>query len=94
VRRTEQHLQSVARPSHDVVAAEKNVNCRGVPPPDGITNTSLLPKRLDENAIHRPSGENLGYTSSAVFTVKRTGPDPSSFAVQMSPKYVNAILPA
>src|SRR5947209_1348936 len=35
--------------------AESNVSRRGLPPYDGLTNTSYCPCRLDEKAIHRPS---------------------------------------
>src|SRR5689334_20027356 len=40
-----------------------HVSCFGSPPATGITNTSLLPMRLLEKAIHLPSGEKRGFMS-------------------------------
>ena len=61
-----------------------HVSCRGSPPVDGTRYTSLLPFRLDVNAIHLPSGEKRGEKSRAKCAVIRRGLLPSASTIQMS----------
>ena len=52
----------------------------------------MFPSRSEEKAIERPSGENRGWMSRAVCTVRRWRFFPSSSAVQMSPRYAEGDL--
>jgi hypothetical protein len=69
-----------------VSSAECEVNCLTVPPAAGMRYTSRLPLRSDEKAIHLPSGEKRGYTSRALWTVRRWTFEPSSLATHTSPR--------
>ena len=46
------------------------VTLRGVPPVLGTMKMSLLPLRLDEKAIHLPSGEKTGLPSNSAWAVR------------------------
>ena len=57
------------------------VTLRGVPPVLGTMNMSLLPLRLDENAIHFPSGENTGLPSNSACAVSGEAVPPDAAAM-------------
>src|SRR6267378_629393 len=57
----------------------------GVPPSAGMTYTSGLPSYSPVKAIHFPSGENLGKTSSPIWEVSRRAEPPSREEIHRSP---------
>ncbi len=46
----------------------------------------LFPVRFDENAIHRPSGDQTGLSSISIWFVTGTARPPMEGAIQTSPR--------